>query len=215
MAGIVLYYKRVNQMDMTICRSVYDEVCVKLGANFITPNQIEEAFGWKYTPEQHADLQASLTAGVISAVQCDNALLLPLPPQCMSLYALFSFGREGMVYRYRNYRYANETLTRPGNWLSFPRQVRLATGKLTYHEQCVLLEPGEKVPNAAEIAYVIAAFRETYEHLLYEGVYLRSTTQYLPDCNVVVGCSDGGISMQDMYNDSRLENVRLAAARFI
>ena len=202
-------------MDATICRNVYDDVSARLGVSFITPKQIEEVFGWKYSAEQNDTLLAALSDDVVETALQSDALLLPLPPTVRSLYALFSLGREGMVYRYRNYRYANETFTREGAWLLFPKRPNSNSVGLAYEDQCKLLVPGEVIPNAAEIAYVIVAFRAVHKEHCYVGVYLRSSTQYMLDCNVAVGCSEGEISMQDMYNGARLENVQFAAATFI
>lgn len=200
-------------MDTALCDGI-GTLSEKLGSSFISPQQISAMFGCEYTPDQMRQLEAEARKIAVESKLPDDILVLPPLPKRVNLYAILLMSGSSGVHRQEPYQYVRTTEVRMGRWFVLPRVPAIATFRLVYWKQQALVPPGHQVMNAAEIAYVVAAFKRIHGVELFEGQYLRSDTVYVPDFNVAVGGRGGEVSILVVPNNQSLENFGMAWAQF-
>ncbi|MFH0814610.1 MAG: hypothetical protein V1902_00745 [Candidatus Falkowbacteria bacterium] len=200
------------------CEDIAAEI---LGKNFINAAEIETAFGMKYTAEQLAILAATMPPEkVLREMAANEYMLVAGPPQAMSMLdvrakkpELFYSKADDGWYCKQEQTFARDDKVGEG-WLALRKKVVPNSTDKTWGEQQKLLSAEERVPNAAEVAWGVIAYKAVRDEFLLPTMYARTSSVSALGVHVLIGYFDAaGLHVYYYWYDDRDDGLGLAGAR--
>lgn len=209
-----------DDVTLNAAPSRYDIARLILGDDFITPEEVASARGLVYTDEQTEALEANIPSDeVIAWCRGNGYMLIPSPPEAMSLIAIRSINRELFYSKeggwYADQLFANQERTEAASWLAIRKgNVPDSTGK-KWKEQSALLSDVERVPNVAELSWALTTYKEVRGAYLMNGpVYARTSSLDSAGYRVYVGRFVSlGLGVYSCWDGSRCDHLGVASAR--
>ena len=170
-----------------------------LGDDFISPEDVANAYGFHYSDEQMTAFADTLPdEKTLQWLRTNGYMLLATPPSDMNLLQvrdldnqLFYSKSEGW-YAKDNEKFARDNVVSAGEWLMVRKEPYPDSRRKNWDEQCSLLTEVEHVPNAPEVSYAVTAYYKVRGVYLLKGVYVRTSSVDADDDRVFVGHFDGG-----------------------
>ncbi|MFH0814503.1 MAG: hypothetical protein V1902_00195 [Candidatus Falkowbacteria bacterium] len=165
-----------------------------LGKDFINAAEIEAAFRMKYEAEQLAMLEDSMPSEeVLRWMAANEYMLVAKPPTEMSLLDVRAEKRELFYsktddgwYCKQEQTFARDDKTSAG-WLALRKTIVPNSQSKTWEEQQKLLTKDERVPNAAEVAWGVIAYKAVRNVFLLPTMYARTSSVSALGFHVDVG----------------------------
>ena len=222
-----------NDGTVVATPAVYEKARFILGQDFITPEEIVAAGIFKfslptgdklaYSDEQCRDFVDNLPPEeVIQWCQRNGFMVVAGPPRPLSLKEiedLQRFGEHyGGWYLDQHQRFSRRDQVEPG-WLMLRKGLVPNSGGKTRPKQLQLISDTERVPNSAELAWGLTAYKATRHINLLRGVNARTSSLPFTEGYVVtVGMGSsrimGGIVISSVLDDKCDDNnLGLASVR--
>ena len=191
-----------------------------LGDDFISPQEVAEVRGVRYTETQLARLQGTLPQKEVLKWARDNGFIVVAgPPSEMNLLGIrelnsqLFWSKSGGWYANKKEKFARRD-TVGTNWFVLRRNPVPASTRKSWGEQQELLSDAERVPNAAEQTYSVTTYFEVRGIRLVSNVYVRTSSVDSDGLRVGVGLFDGyGLLVGLWSDDFRDDGLGVAAAR--
>ncbi len=200
-------------------RSQSDVARFLLGDDFITPDAITCVTGITYSDKQRKKLFSCLpNRKDIAWCLANNCILLPSPPEAMSLEQirdrrreLFCGGKDGL---YSDQRLMENEKTEAAKWFAFRMCGAPDSRDRTWKEQFSLAVGVELVPNVAEVCWALIVYREVRNIYLLSTTLLRTSSIDSRGTRACVGnfYSDS-LSILGLTDNHKSFNLGVAAAR--
>lgn len=199
--------------------SEHDLTRLILGDDFITPEEVARARGLAYTDEQLEALQTNLPPlEVVAWCRGNNYLLLPNPPQAISLLGVRDLNRTLFYSKeggwYAEQAFAREETTGVATWLMIRKSIVPNSTSKKWKEQVPLLSDLEQVPNAAGFCWALTTYKEVRDVYLMSGIYARTSSVGSDGNRVYVGrFASDGLKVNHYWDDSRHDGLGVSSAR--
>lgn len=192
-----------------------------LGDDYITPEEVANAYGTSYTDEQLEHFADTLPdTQTILWLRANGYMLIAGPPTEMNLLEvweldnkLFYSKTEGW-WSESNQTFSREDKVACGEWLAIRKDEVPNSFSKTWKEQQDLLGEDEHVPNAPEVSYAVTAYFKARDIYLLRGKYVRTSSVSADGDRVYVGLFDGGgLSVNDFWSGDRGSDIGVSSAR--
>lgn len=173
--------------------SKYDLARIILGSDFISPEEIEEAYKITYSDDMLQHFNATLPSEkVIRWCRKNNFMLIAGPPTPMSLMQVREFNLELVHQTWTKwYEEPKEEFSRAdkvnAKWLMLRKKIVPHSTSETWGDQLNLLSKVEYVPNVSEAVWGITAYKKIRDVFLFPDVYARTSSADSSGRNVKVG----------------------------
>lgn len=163
-----------------------------LGDDFISPEEVAEARGVSYAPEQLKQLADTLpSAEALQWCKDNGYAVVAGPPAEMSLLEVYSV-KSSLFHYSTEVWYANQPFATNDKvscrWLAIRKTEVPNSLNKKWDAQQKLLSDVEQVPNAAEMSWFITTYYEVRGVYLFKDIYVRtSSVTSLFACRVSVG----------------------------
>ena len=190
-----------------------------LGDDFISAEEVMTArLGIVYSPEQIVQLADTLPSEeVLRSLKDGGYIFMPQPPSEKSLLEIRTI-ESGLFFRktggwYEGQKFARNDKTGIG-WLAVKKTLIDGSTSKNWDEQNKLLPKTDRVPNAAEVSWLVTTFFKVRGIYLFPNVYVRTSSLDSDGIRVGVGGFDaGGLSVSNYWDDFRYDYLGLASAR--
>jgi hypothetical protein len=192
-----------------------------LGDDFISPEDVANAYGFHYSDEQMTAFADTLPdEKTLQWLRTNGYMLLATPSSDMNLLQVrdhdnqLFFSKSKGWYAESQHTFSREDVVEAGQWLMVRKEPYLNSHKKTLNEQKDLLTDVEHVPNAPEVSYAVTAYFKVRDVYLLKGVSVRTSSVDAGGYSVIVGSFDaGGLSVVNHYGDDRYNNIFVASSR--
>ncbi|MBL7045009.1 MAG: hypothetical protein ISR98_00195 [Parcubacteria group bacterium] len=189
-----------------------------LGDDYITPEEMAEAYSFNYTEEQLEHFENTLPdMEKLLQHRQDDSILYPQPSveQCLvELVVMNDFQLEGRWFNEQKQKFAHEDKTSAGGWLSLRKNGYPGSFNETWQTQKELLSEDERVPNVAEAYCGFSAYHKIRGVWLLKNKYLRTLSVSAGGRRVDVGGFGGvGLSVGGYWDGSRGGGLGVSSAR--
>jgi hypothetical protein len=200
-----------KQPDYSLAQSI-------LGVDFITPEEIMKATAVVYSKKQLASLHGAIPPeDVLRWCKEHNFAVVAAPLNPINLLnvraldnSLF-YSKEGGWYAEQ--KFASENKTGPG-WLMIRKDPVPNSTRKTWDEQNKLISGVERVPNAAEVSWLVTTYFKVRGVRLFESIYVRCSDLDSDGDRVGVGrFGAGGLGVDGIWGGRRDERLGVASAR--
>ncbi len=188
-----------------------------LGADFLTPEELSKRGIGKYTQDQYQSL-AWYPPSEEALVLCrDNGFaVVPNPPAPMSTLDVRGIEPRHFFTKteawYDGERFASEDKTGGGGWLMAKKEpVQSSMGLLHWDEMVLTLDPVERPPSCAEMAWFVMVYHDLRGIVLFKDAHARTSSVSSDGAHVGVGVS-GGLKIGRHYGGFARHDVGIAAA---
>jgi len=189
-----------------------------LGDDFISPEEVAEARGVSYTPEQLKQLADTLpTQEQLQWCKDNGYAVVAGSPTEMSLLDVRS-AKSSLFYSKTEGWYANQPFAANEKvscrWLAIRKTEVPNSLNKKWDAQQKLLSDVEQVPNAAEMSWFITTYYEVRGVYLFKGVYVRTSSVASVDYRVFVGSFVGhGLFVDSYWDDNYYSDLGVSASR--
>ena len=190
-----------------------------LGADFITPEEVTEAYpSIMYTDDQITALARNLPSeDVLKWCKYKSYAVMPAPPSAVSTLDIRDIPTTHFYTKsggwYVGQKFAREDKTSFG-WLVIKKTPISDSTSKNWVKQNKLLTAFELVPNAAEMSWFITTYFEVRGIRLFENVYVRTSSLSTDGGYIDVGGFDSeGLRISDYGNHRASRDMGLSAAR--
>jgi hypothetical protein len=194
-----------------------------LGDDYITPEEVANAYGVSYTLKQLEHFVDTLPdTQTILWLRANGYMLIAGPPTEMNLLGvqeldnkLFYSKTKGW-YAEKEQVFAKNDKVVAGEWLAIRKEEVPNSFRKTWKEQQDLITEVEHVPNAPTVSYAVTAYFKVRGIYLLRGKYVRTSSVSTDGNHVDVGDFDeDGLSVDDYWDDDRYGDIGVASARKI
>lgn len=169
--------------------------------------------GLVYDRDTHRELRASLPseARVRECVRV-GTILVPGPPHPLTLVQmqtrLNAYIRETWLLKHD---FAHTETVRPG-WYALCKQILPESVRSDFQAQCGLLRTGERLPNAAEMAWCLIVYRLVRKVRLFPHTYARTASipSAIPHTVTTIGGHSAFISVRQFEQRIRRSHIGIA-----
>jgi len=192
-----------------------------LGDDYITAEEVATAYGVSYTDDQMEHFADTLPdMQTILWLRANGYMLVAGPSTELNLLEvreldnkLFYSKTEGW-YAENKHTFAREDKVACGEWLAIRKDEVPNSLRKTWKEQQDLITEVEHVPNASEVSYAVTAYFKVRGIYLFRGKYVRTSSVSADGLHVSVGgFGEGGLDVNDYYDDFRVDFIGVASAR--
>ena len=199
----------------------YELANLILGDDFISPEEVANAYGVSYTEDQLKHFGDTLPdEKTLQWYRTHGYMLVAGPSTELNLLEvreldnkLFYSKTEGW-YAENKHTFAREDKVACGEWLAIRKDEVPNSLRKTWKEQQDLITEVEHVPNASEVSYAVTAYFKVRGIYLFRGKYVRTSSVSADGYHVVVGDFDGdGLVVSYYYDGNRYGGIGVASAR--
>ena len=192
-----------------------------LGDDYITPEEMAEAYGFSYTDEQLEHFADTLPdTQTILWLRANGYMLIAGPSTEMNLLRvrdldnqLFYSKSEGWYAKDKE-KFAKTDVVKADEWLAIRKEAVPNSFDKTWKEQQGLITEVEHVPNAPEVSYAVTAYYKVRGIYLLRGKYVRTSSVDAGGGRVCVGLFvEGGLYVGHYWDDGRSSDVGVSSAR--
>lgn len=192
-----------------------------LGDDFISPEDVANAYGFHYSDEQITAFADTLPdEKTLQWLRTNGYMLLATPPTDHNLLQvrdldnqLFYSKSEGW-YAESQHTFSREDVVSACQWLMVRKEPYLNSRKKTWDKQKALLTDVEHVPNAPEVSYAVTAYYKVRGVYLLKGVYVRTSSVDAGGHRVLVGgFGADGLHVYDYWDDDRRDGLGVSSSR--
>lgn len=200
-----------KQPDYALAQSI-------LGVDFITPEEIMKVSAVIFEDKHLASLHDTIPPeDVLRWCKDHNYAVIAAPPYPINLLnirmldsSLFYSKTGGW---YAEQKFASENKTGLG-WLMIRKDPVPNSTRKNWDEQNKLVSGVERVPNSAEVSWLVTIYFKVRGIRLLESIYVRCSDLDSDGARVRVGLFDaGGLFVNDDWDDDRSDLLGLASAR--
>jgi hypothetical protein len=192
-----------------------------LGDDYITAEEVANAYGVTYTDEQLEHFADTLPdTQTILWLRANGYMLVAGMPTEMNILQVreldnkvFYSKTEGW-YAESEQKFAREDKVACGEWLEIRKEEVPNSLRKTWDEQQDLITEVEHIPNASEVSYAITAYFKVRGIYLLRGKYIRTSSVSADGNHVFVGnFGKDGLRVDNCWDDLRYDNLGVASAR--
>lgn len=192
-----------------------------LGDDYITPEELANAYGTSYSDEQLEHFADTLPdTQTILWLRANGYMLIAGPSTEMNLLEireldnkLFYSKTEGW-YAEKDQKFAKNDKVKAGEWLAIRKDEVPNSLCKTWTEQQDLITDPEHVPNAPKVSYAVTAYFKVRGIYLLRGKYVRTSSVSADGNHVDVGHFDGdGLNVDNYWDDYRRDYIGVASSR--
>lgn len=200
-----------KQPDYALAQSI-------LGVDFVTPEDIMKASAVVYNKKQLVALHAAIPPeDVLRWCKENNFVVIAAPPNPINLLNVRTLDNSLFYSKtggwYSEQKFASENKTGSG-WLMIRKDPVPKSTSKNWDEQNKLISGVERVPNSAEVSWLVTIYFKVRGIRLLENIYVRCSDLDSDGGRVDVGNFDArGLSVSDNWDDGRRGNLGLASAR--
>ena len=197
-----------------------------LGDDFLSPKDVGEAYGLSYSDDQTMNFTKTMPdTETVLWLRHNGYMLVATPPSDMNLLQvrdldnpLFYPKSEGcLAHPSSPQQFCREdkvTKIKAGQWLMARKEPYPNSHGKTWDDQKDLLQEVERVPNAAEVAYVVITYSAVRGVVLMQGVYVRTSSVSAAGYRAFVGgFDDAGLRIGCDQSDNRDDNIGVSSSR--
>lgn len=192
-----------------------------LGDDYITPEQVANAYGTTYSDEQLEHFANTLPdMQTILWLRANGYMLIAGPSTEMNLLGVRELDNKLFYSKTRGWyaedgqKFATDDKVNAGEWLAIRKDEMPNSKSKTWKEQQDLITEDEHVPNAPEVSYAVTAYYKVRGIYLLRGKYVRTSSVSVGGDHVNVGYfGENGLDVDNDWGAYRGGNIGVASAR--
>lgn len=199
----------------------YELATLILGDDFISPEEVTNAYGVSYTEDQLKHFGDTLPdEKTIQWYRTNGYLLVATPPSDLNILQVRDLDNQLFYSKTEDWyakdkeKFAQTDVVKAGEWLAIRKDEVPYSFSKTWKEQQDLITEVEHIPNAPEVSYAVTAYFKVRGVYLLRGKYVITSSVDADGDHVSVGCFDeGGLSVSYCWDDIRDDDVGVSSAR--
>ena len=192
-----------------------------LGDDFISSEDVANAYGFHYSDEQVTAFADTLPdEKTLQWLRTNGYMLVAGPVVDSNLLQVRDFDNKVFYsksegwYAESQHTFSREDVVKSGQWLMVRKGPYPDSKSKNWDEQQKLLTEVEHVPNAPEMAYAVTAYFKVRDVYLLKGVYVRTSSVDADGRRVFVGYFDSrGLRVGHYFDGRRHGHVGVSSSR--
>jgi hypothetical protein len=192
-----------------------------LGRDFLSLKEVAEVRGLTYSDEQRAALAEAMPDAKKLEWLRDNEYILSAPPSSdLNLLAVRAIGKQLFYCQSAGWfadcrqDFSRDDVVKAGEWLMMSKKEYSNSYKKVWSDQQNLLAESERVPNAAEVAYIVTTYYMVRGVSLLTDVLVRTSSVDVDGHCVIIGDFRGkDLDVLDYLNNRCSEDVGILSTR--
>lgn len=191
-----------------------------LGDDYISVQEVVNAYGWSFTNEQLEHFADTLPdTQTILWLRANGYMLIAGPPTEMNLLEVreldnkFCCSKNEWWYAEDKQKFAQDDKVACGEWLAIRKEAVLNSFSKTWNKQQDLLSEDEHVPNAPTVSYAATAYYKVRGIYLLRGTYVRTSSVSADGHHVYVGVDKDGLFVYYYLDVNLTGGIGVSSAR--
>lgn len=197
----------------------YHDAKIIMGTNFLGIDEVEKAFGVKYSAGDRAKLmQIPFDEATLKACANTHVLVAGFPASIDDIRSMVKGNAAKLFCSMAGKGWCNgekfANIAVGVRWFLLRKEVVQNSTSKTYGEQEKLIPQGEEIPFARDVVFVVMAMFITHGERLFEKVYVRCRDVSSNGYRVYVGYfGRGGLSSHYCWDGSRIDGLGVGSFR--